>query len=203
MKRTIVLVVGLVVGCSGVGGNGADGQQGPPGPEGPVGPQGPKGDPGPSGGDAAKDGSRLRVRTYTQTGEDGSELVTPWGFDDSVYGPCVVVRAADGVMRCLPNGGGSFFYQDAACQVLMVAQPSMPCSPAPAWAMRAAPGAGACGQEFGVYPVGAPVVPAAAWTADANGACVPSVVLSGYSYRSVGAEVDPSEFVAVDTETDP
>lgn len=206
MKYLLAIAM-CVLGCS--GGNGEQGPPGPPGAKGDEGAPGPKGDPGEQGppgegvGDTYTAGLRLSVQTMTWTGADGLMYATRLGFYDSQFGPCSSLPAEDGVNRCLPLFSFSTFYADANCTDMLGATVLTCGGTLPAHGIEAVIVNG-CATSYRVRPILGTVTPAAVWILDANDMCAATIVLSApWSYFAIGAPIDPGEFVALDSTTDP
>lgn len=198
MKAFLVCAV-LVAGCSGAaGGDGSNGNRGPKGDPGPVGPQGPQGEPGPAGeGSGAVNGSRLRARVLA--GADGLRLPLGSAFDSVLGFDCGYSLATDGERRCMPFAG-TVQYLDAACTQRVTGACSLP-----DYASETAAQVDACSPaSTTVYEVGAQIPTPAAVYVKLGASCLMSAPAAPpFAYFSVGAVVDPSEFVALDIETAP
>ncbi len=211
--KTILVCAVLAAGCSGAnGGDGSDGNQGPKGERGETGPQGPQGETGPAGADApgsavtVTDGTRIIVQKYTWTAADGMTYASRGGFFDTLLGhACNAGVAEDGVSRCLPTGASPTVFLNDACTDPVSYFYEAPCiAVAPLYAGQQLPAQDACAYTLRVRPVGAVTSPAALWALDAAGECKPTAPLPApWVYRSLGAIMAPSEFVALTFETEP
>lgn len=112
------LPIMLMLACTSADPNaGANGQNGAAGASGAQGPSGASGPSGPAGANAESGGTRLKARLYVAA--DGYRSSLGIANDASRGGEfCAFVKAADGVLRCLPNGGSCTpYFRDAACTV--------------------------------------------------------------------------------------
>lgn len=206
--KTLLVSVLLLVGCSAAGGdgsNGTSGKQGPRGDPGETGPQGPKGDQGPPGDPAmngSKDGDRLKFKTTSYVGADGSRYEAYGGlFDSSLGVACGLVTTDDGQLRCVPIGGSyAVQYSDAQCTTpYALAQ----CPQTVDYAYEPVPAAQCVTTKYSLRKVGVEIPPPATPHNLSAGNCAATIVLPGWTYYDVGPAIDPAEFVAITIETDP
>lgn len=136
--------------------------------------------------------ARLRRRSVVADG-----AVVAWGavIDATIGGPCVVLRAGDGELRCLPETAEtSGLFADAACTEPAFAHPISGCErgPFPRYvrSTETPPRTFAVGRDL-----------RAIFTLKA-GACVPSAPVVE-SRLFAAAEVDPATFLTATEERDP
>jgi hypothetical protein len=147
------------------------------------------------GSPAFESGSRLRARIY-----DGGEAraFIHW-HDIQRDEDCSFARATDGVWRCLPDGNG-IGYLDAACTSPFAVVPGA--NPAPSATRGDGQGGAACdgaSSQYPVYAVGAPIsVTSVAFYRDGATCLQTTPPDASYDTYALGAELDPSAFVAAD-----
>ena len=137
-------------------------------------------------------GQRLKA-TYRQ-GDDGSkEYVNGVWFDTQRNENCSFAQAADGQLRCLPNGQATTLYSDAACQNAIVMAPAG-CA-TPSYAIGTADTT--CGTSGAhIYKIGGAATVTTIY-ASAQGQCFSGgPAASGFSFFAVGAEIPASSFVS-------
>jgi hypothetical protein len=138
----------------------------------------------------------------TWQGADGLVYANRTGFHDAEHGPCSPLPASDGVRRCLPPLTFTMFYTDDACSLAIGATVLTCGAPLPTLGIVAT--ADACAVAYDVRPIIGPTMPPAVWAIDGDGACVPGVVFQApWIYFTLGTAIQPSEFVALDSTTDP
>jgi hypothetical protein len=140
-------------------------------------------------------GSRLRANY--RLGSDGSKEYLPGSWFDTMLGQdCSFTTAADGVLRCLPEGIAPIAYSDAACTTPVLMIPAG-CS-TPTYAVT--DDSATCALPGGVthvHSVGAAVTPANLYTQAGGGNCPGAgTPPAGFTYLGVGAEIAASTFVA-------
>jgi len=149
----------------------------------------------------ALSGTRLKVRILKSA--DGA--MTPWGFFDSALGTdCSALTATDGQLRCLPLGASTGqFFADASCTIPAAIGPS---GTKFATVGSTTPAGCALGTtSFAIYKTGDAVAVASLFQKSAD-KCAPidssySKIYGCASAFTVGAEVAPTEFVALSTGT--
>lgn len=140
-------------------------------------------------------GSRLKPKYWL--GDDGAKqyMVGSW-FDSTRNEDCSFALAADGKMRCLPQAMDFGYYSDVGCNTPMIMTQGS-CAP-PKYGISVSDAD--CGfdpSKAHVYSVGTAMTPTNIYAKSGAGCFAIGPAESGYSYYSVGAEIAPTEFVAV------
>jgi hypothetical protein len=146
------------------------------------------------------DGSRLKAQYLL--GADGSKAYVPgvW-FDTMRNETCSFFPAADGSMRCLPEGTQVEVFSDAACTVPLVMMPGG--CPAPTYGLTT--DTSMCTQTAGamhVLPVGPTMTPATMYVNSGTQCLSAGSPTVGYTFYSLGAEIPATSFVAATTAHD-
>ena len=131
-----------------------------------------------------------RLRPEALVDAEGDSEFGATLFDSARNESCTFANAADGQVRCLPDGAGVLF-SDAQCTMsLGVASPSC-ASSTPAYARLAR--ADSCPSDVSVFPIGATTSARNLFGPDVDGKCSATSAPSATLY-TVGAELAPSAF---------
>lgn len=114
-------------------------------------------------------------------------------FDSQRNEDCSFAQAADGKLRCMPNGQAATLYGDASCMTAIVMTPTG-CT-APTYAIgNDTTSCGTGGAH--VYKLGGAASPTTVY-AKAQGQCFSAgPAAMGFNFFSVGAEIPASSFVS-------
>lgn len=145
-----------------------------------------------------------RLTFLTRTNDDGGRERLSL-YDQSLGVTCGATQAADDTIRCLPDTTGEVgIFADANCTTpLEHCDHSTSCdqdlcgNPVPFAA--AVDQVGGCDQRFHIYPVTGTVPEGTPVYERTGSACDPSDVLRDQLGGYVGAEIDPSKFVALES----
>lgn len=146
----------------------------------------------PDGNAALSDGARLRALHWTA--EDGSRAFYGEIFDEQLGVRCRMDTAADGKVRCLPEGG-YVYHADAECTVRMIVGP--PCEPPPRFGREDVfPAAGSCDEPRArIYAAGDALGPVSSWFQKVGSECVATAPFPDLAIWEAGREIEPEELV--------
>jgi len=158
---------------------------------------------GSSGGTSGGGGSGSRLKASRFQGADGSNPFIEWRDSARKGEPCNFSTAADGKTRCLPvsSSHGINTYADSACTKVITFTLA-----------GCAPGKYVSDTETGdkctekravhIYPVEGTYAGALIWE-KVDGKCTDRSRVNEADAYSLGAEINPSEFVEATVQTDP
>lgn len=143
-------------------------------------------------------GARLRAIHH----ETPDGLAVFAGYRDTQQGQaCAFAVAGDGVLRCLPSGGGVAsastsvrYFADAACSRPIATYAGGPCATPPRTISIS--DASSCPSRSRQYAVGARVSGYAGYSRDDTGACVSVGFSTNTELYEIGVELAPSTWVA-------
>jgi hypothetical protein len=206
----LALACSFTFACAGTASDGTVGPQGPAGPSGPATTPVPVSTPGTSTSSGPTSGGRITIKRTRYVGTDGSSTTPSESsyHDEMLNLDCIILPAADGVMRCLPisfsaNASGTF--SDAACTtpLVMVYDPTG-CAPVPPYAFQLANVTQACvaaSSVWRMFPTGAEYLTTGPIFSGSPGSCSKGTRPTGYRFFTIGAELPASNFVAFTLQT--
>jgi hypothetical protein len=160
--------------------------------------------------------SGSRLKKHYLDGSDGSREDLPGWYDSQRMEDCAFTRAGDGKQRCLPTNAANWpgWYGDNQCTipVIMVSLPPLQCNFTPPVLARNDSVDDVCAgtAKTRVYSVGgqAPIGSGGYVTLcskASDGSCTQcgTAQYNNVAFYHVGAEIDPSSFVAATEKTDP
>jgi hypothetical protein len=136
--------------------------------------------------DPNQSGTRLRARYLA--GDDGSRQFVGW-HDAQRNEPCTYKTAADGVMRCTPDGPAfTMYYGDAGCTARLFNVSAAAVCTQPRYGLSYQ---GCSATVYSLAPIAAPAAP---YYVNSAGACVTMTAPGGYNWYA-GTEVSAATFV--------
>jgi hypothetical protein len=157
-------------------------------------------DPVPSASADPTDGRRLKAQYML--GDDGSKAYVPGVWFDSMRNEtCSFAPAADGMMRCLPEGVQSDVFSDAACTMPLLIATSGCAAPAYGLTTDSAMCSTTAGATH-VYALGQTMTPTMMYVTSGT-QCFPAGPPStGFTFYGLGAEIPASSFVSASSAHD-